>query len=86
MICTRCRTVMGTTRREENPRSVLEWLECPACGRQELLATSAGHRAGRPAPGPMVPPPGPFATRALAPVAGGTAGQLRTLGGLSGAA
>lgn len=77
---------MGTTRLEENPRSVLEWLECPACGRQELLATSAGHRSGRPGPGPTRPPPGPFATRASAPTKGGAGGQVPTLRGLSGAA
>jgi hypothetical protein len=39
MNCNRCRTVMGATHREEHPLSVLEWYDCPVCGRRELVAT-----------------------------------------------
>jgi tRNA(Ile2) C34 agmatinyltransferase TiaS len=45
MNCTRCRSVMGNTHREENPRSTLEWYDCPLCGRRELVST------------PVAPPP-----------------------------
>jgi hypothetical protein len=39
MNCTRCRSPLSPARREEHPRSVLEWYECPVCRRRELVAT-----------------------------------------------
>jgi len=50
MHCNRCRSVMGATRREETPRSLLEWYDCPVCGLRELVATPTRrppwHRSG----------------------------------------
>jgi hypothetical protein len=37
--CTRCRSTMAPTHREEHPRSVLERYQCTVCGLREVVTT-----------------------------------------------